>query len=476
MADKAPHSGRILVVDDEASLREVLTIMLQREGYDVETAADGAQAQALLRESDFDLIISDIKMPKVSGLKLLSFVREHAPETMMIMITAFSTSEEAVEAMKLGAFDYITKPFRNDEIRLIVHNALERRALRRENQTLRQELTERYSFANMVGKSAPMQVVYELIGKVAASRANILVTGESGTGKELVAKAIHFNSPRREHPFVPVNCGAIPETLLESELFGHEKGAFTGANGQKAGLFEVANNGTIFLDEIGELPANMQVKLLRVLQEREFRRVGGTKDVAVDVRLIAATNKDLAVETKEGRFREDLYYRLNVIHIPLPPLRERPEDIPLLISHFYQSHAGHDVKISEAALRLLLDYPWPGNIRELHNVLERCLVLGSAECINVDGLPHQMRGAIAGKPLHDLPEGGLDLDAYLGDIERELLLQALERSNNVRTRAAELLKMSFRSIRYRLAKFGLEVGEEQGDHHIPESDQDAVVK
>lgn len=455
MADKA-QTGRILVVDDEASLREVLTIMLQREGYDVETAADGSAAQALLQESDFDLIISDIKMPKVSGVELLRFVRAHAPETMMLMITAFSTSEEAVEAMKLGAFDYITKPFRNDEIRLIVRNALERRALRQENQTLRQELVQRYSFANMVGKSAPMQEVYALIGKVAPSRANVLVTGESGTGKELVAKAIHFNSPRRDYAFVPVNCGAIPETLLESELFGHEKGAFTGAAGQKAGLFEVADNGTIFLDEIGELPASMQVKLLRVLQEREFRRVGGTKDLSIDVRLIAATNKDLAIETKEGRFREDLYYRLNVIHIPLPPLRERPEDIPLLISHFYQSHAGHDLKVSEAALRLLLDYPWPGNIRELHNVLERCLVLGSAECIGVDCLPPQVRGATAGTPAHDLPEGGLDLDAYLGAIERELLLKALERSNGVRTRAAELLKMSFRSIRYRLAKFGMD--------------------
>lgn len=456
MVNKA-HGGRILIVDDEASLREVLTIMLQREGYDVESAADGADAQALLQNSDFDLIISDIKMPKVSGLKLLGFVREHAPETMMIMITAFSTSEEAVEAMKLGAFDYITKPFRNDEIRLIVRNALERRSLRQENQTLRQELSQRYSFANMVGKSAPMQRVYELISKVAPSRANVLVTGESGTGKELVAKAIHFNSPRRDHPFVPVNCGAIPETLLESELFGHEKGAFTGASGQKAGLFEVANNGTIFLDEIGELPASMQVKLLRVLQEREFRRVGGTRDLTVDVRLIAATNKDLAGETKEGRFREDLYYRLNVIHIPLPPLRERMEDIPLLISHFYQSHAGHDIKVSEAALRLLLDYPWPGNIRELHNVLERCLILGSSECIGVDCLPPHLRGAPVGTPAHDLPEEGLDLDAYLGAIERELLLKALERSNNVRSRAAELLKMSFRSIRYRLAKFGLDV-------------------
>lgn len=458
MGEKA-HTGRILVVDDEASLREVLTIMLQREGYEVESAANGAEAQARLQECAFDLVISDIKMPKVSGLQLLNFIREQAPETMVIMITAFSTSEEAVEAMKLGAFDYITKPFRNDEIRLIVHNALERKNLRQENQELRQELGQRYSFANMVGKSQSMQEVYELIRKVAVSRANVLVTGESGTGKELVAKAIHFNSERSASPFVPINCGAIPETLLESELFGHEKGAFTGATGLKAGLFEVANHGTIFLDEIGELPASMQVKLLRVLQEREFRRVGGTRNLPVDVRLIAATNKDLANETREGRFREDLYYRLNVIHIPMPPLRERTEDIPLLISHFYRSHAGHDVRISPAALRLLLDYPWPGNIRELHNVLERCLVLEATESISVDSLPLQLRGAPAGTAVHVLPEEGLDLDAYLGAIERELLLKALERSNGVRTRAAELLKMTFRSIRYRLEKFGLDPGE-----------------
>lgn len=458
MIDKK-KSGRILVVDDEASLREVLTIMLHREGYQVESAANGAEAQILLQESDFDLVISDIKMPKVTGLELLRYVREKCPETIMIMITAFSTSEEAVEAMKLGAFDYILKPFRNDEIRLVVRNALERKALRFENQALRQELVQRYSFANMVGKSQPMQQVYELIGKVAASRSNLLVTGESGTGKELVAKAVHFNSGRRDHPFVPINCGAIPETLLESEFFGHEKGSFTGASGQKAGLFEVANNGTIFLDEIGELPLSMQVKLLRVLQEREFRRVGGTRNIPVDVRLIAATNKDLAVETREGRFREDLYYRLNVIHIPLPPLRERTEDIPLLISHFYQSQVGHDVKVTETAMQLLLDYSWPGNIRELHNVLERCLVLGSPECIGADCLPPHLRGATVGIVQHDLPEEGLDLDEYLGAIERELLLKALERSNNVRTKAAELLKMSFRSIRYRLAKFGMNVDE-----------------
>lgn len=453
-------TGRILVVDDEASLREVLSIMLQREGYDVETATNGAEAQALVPRGNYDLIISDIKMPKVTGIELLRFVRQHTPETIMVMITAFSTSEEAVAAMKLGAFDYITKPFRNDEIRLIVRNALERRALRQENQSLRQELGQRYSFANMIGKSQSMQDVYELIRKVAVSRANVLVTGESGTGKELVAKAIHFNSDRRDHSFVPVNCGAIPETLLESELFGHEKGAFTGAVGMKAGLFEVANGGTIFLDEIGELPQAMQVKLLRVLQEREFRRIGGTRDVAVDVRLIAATNKDLAIETKEGRFREDLYYRLNVIHIPLPPLRERTEDIPLLISHFYQENAGHDVKVSEGVMRLLLDYPWPGNIRELHNVLERCLVLGPAEELSADCLPAQLRGAAVGAPAHDLPPEGLDLDAYLAVIERELLVKALERSNGVRTRAAELLKVSFRSIRYRLAKFALDSEDE----------------
>jgi two-component system response regulator PilR (NtrC family) len=452
---------RILVVDDEESMREFLSIMLHREGYKVDAAGDGAQAVARLKEQDYDLIISDIKMPRLSGLDLLAHVRQRSPETAMIMITAFSTTEQAVEAMKQGAYDYITKPFKNEEIRLIVKNALERKALRQENLELKKELGRRYSFSGLVGKSKPMQEVYDLIRKVAASRVNVLITGESGTGKELAARAIHHNSERREQPFVPINCGAIPENLLESELFGHEKGSFTGAIQQKAGLFEVADGGTLFLDEIGELPAMMQVKLLRVLQEREFRRVGGTKDIRIDVRLIAATNRDLHSAVGTGDFREDLFYRLNVIQVALPPLRERREDIPLLVEHFCRKMTGKDsVPVTEKAMRRILDYHWPGNIRELENAVERCLVLGHAEELTEDclPLPLQSQGQGGGALLAELPEAGLDLDDYLGGIEKDILLKALERTGGVRKKAAELLGITFRSIRYRLAKFGIDAG------------------
>jgi len=377
----------------------------------------------------------------------------------MIMITAFSSTEEAVEAMKQGAFDYITKPFKNEEIRLVVKNALERKTLRQENLELKKELGKRYSFGNLIGKSKSMQQVYDLISKVANSKANVLVTGESGTGKELVARALHYNSDRRESPFVPINCGAIPENLLESELFGHEKGSFTGAIQQKSGLFEVANGGTLFLDEIGELPAMMQVKLLRVLQEKEVRRVGGTKNIVVDVRLVAATNKDLEEEVSQGTFREDLFYRLNVIRLALPPLRERRDDIPVLIEHFYQKITGKSgLKVGDQALRRLLDYNWPGNIRELENVIERCIVLGQGDELGEDCLPANLKA----EPLSSegqvmqIPDSGLDIDAYLGGIEKDILLKALDKTGGVRKKAAELLGISFRSIRYRLAKFGIE--------------------
>jgi two-component system response regulator PilR (NtrC family) len=460
-----PAKYQILLVDDEESMREFLSIMLHREGYQVDAVGDGAQAVERLKVQGYDLVISDIKMPRLNGFELLAHIRERFPETVVLMITAFSTTEEAVEAMKQGAYDYITKPFRNEEIRLIVKNALERRSLRQENLLLKKEIDRRYSFGSLIGKSKKMQEVYELIEKVATSRANVLVAGESGTGKELVAKAIHYNSERKEKPFVAVNCGAIPENLLESELFGHEKGSFTGAIQQKAGLFEVANGGTLFLDEIGELPASMQVKLLRVLQEREFRRVGGTKNIQVDVRLIAASNKELEEEVARGAFREDLFYRLNVIRILLPPLRERREDIPLLIEHFYRNITGRQgVEIAEGALRSLLDYHWPGNVRELENVVERCLVLGQSNQITASGLPpqfHSPRVAEQGQ-LAEIPDSGLDLDAYLGGIEKEILLKALEKTGGVRKRAAELLGLTFRSIRYRLAKFGIEPdGEEE---------------
>ncbi|PLX85723.1 MAG: Fis family transcriptional regulator [Desulfuromonas sp.] len=455
----------ILVVDDEESMREFLTIMLHREGYRTDAVADGVQAVARLKEQAYDLIISDIKMPRLDGFGLLKHIQERSPETAMIMITAHGSTEQAVEAMKEGAYDYITKPFKNEEIRLIVKNALERKTLRQENRELKKELGRRYSFGNLVGKSKAMQDLYDLIQKVAGSKVNILVTGESGTGKELVAKAVHYNSDRADGPFVPINCGAIPENLLESELFGHEKGAFTGAHQQKAGLFEVAAGGTLFLDEIGELPAMMQVKLLRVLQEREFRRVGGTKTIKADVRLIAATNKDLEVEVGNGDFREDLFYRLNVIRLHLPPLRERREDIPLLLEHFYRDLSGQEsVAVSEGAMRRILDYRWPGNIRELVNVIERCVVLGQSGELTEGALPPNLRGQGAPCPegLDALPETGLDLDDYLGKIEKDLLLKALDRSGGVRKKAAELLGISFRSIRYRLSKFGIDPdGEEE---------------
>ncbi|MFA5585845.1 MAG: sigma-54 dependent transcriptional regulator [Saccharofermentanales bacterium] len=457
--------NRILIVDDEESLREILSIMLHREGYLVDAAIDGAQAVARMREITYDLVISDIKMPRLDGFELLRHIKERTPETVVIMITAFSSTEEAVEAMKRGAYDYITKPFKNEEIRLIIKNALERRALRQENQELKKELGKRYSFGSLIGKSKAMQEVYDLIQKVAGSRANVLVTGESGTGKELVAKALHYNSDRREKPFVPINCGAIPENLLESELFGHEKGSFTGAVQQKAGLFEVANGGTLFLDEIGELPPMMQVKLLRVLQEREFRRVGGTRDMHIDVRLIAATNKDLEIEVGRGGFREDLFYRLNVIRIALPSLRERREDIPLLVEHLFRKLTDtEEVRVSDGVMRRLLDYHWPGNIRELENFLERCVVLGQTGEITEDQLPPQINGRALPCPgqIDQIPETGLDLDEYLGKIEKDILLKALEKTGGVRKKAAELLGITFRSIRYRLAKFGVEAdGEEE---------------
>lgn len=460
---KKPY--RILVVDDEESMREFLSIMLHREGYQVEAVQDGSQAVDRLKQAQFDLVITDIQMPRLDGFGVLQYVLDRSKETAVIMVTAFSTTEQAVEAMKLGAYDYITKPFKNDEIRLIVKNALERKELRQENLQLKKDLGERYSFCNLIGKSKSMRDVYDLVEKVAVSKVNVLITGESGTGKEMVAGAVHFNSDRADRPFVPINCGAIPENLLESELFGHEKGSFTGATQKKDGLFEVAEGGTLFLDEIGELPAMMQVKLLRVIQDREVRRVGGVKNIKVDVRIVAATNKDLDTEVAEGNFREDLYYRLNVIRLDLPPLRQRREDIPLLISHFFEKYNGSaDQEIEEGTMRYLLDYPWPGNIRELENVVERCTVLGHGKSLKSDCLPSQIlnAGRQSGGELAEIPETGLDLDEYLAGIEKDILLKALDRTSGVRKKAAELLNISFRSIRYRLAKFGLGEDDEEG--------------
>ncbi len=451
---------RILIVDDEESMREFLSIMLHREGYQIDTAIDGAQAVNHLRDHSYDLVISDIKMPRMTGLELLNHIKERTPETVVLMVTAFSSTDEAVDAMKQGAYDYITKPFRNEEIRLIVKNALERRELRQENLALKEELGKRFSFEGLIGKSKAMQDVFTMVRKVAASPVKVLVTGESGTGKELVARAIHYNSDRREGPFVPINCGAIPENLLESELFGHEKGAFTGAIRQKPGLFETASHGTIFLDEIGELPPSMQVKLLRVLQENEFRRVGGNKDIQANVRVLAATNRHLEEAVAEGRFREDLYYRFNVIRIDLPPLRQRREDIPVMIDFFWERFTGQkELKVNDDAMRRLIDYQWPGNVRELENVIERATVLGHDNEITLDCLPPNLVTGMSTSvtPLTDIPETGMDLDAYLGEIEKEILIKALAKSGGVRKCAAGLLGITFRSIRYRLGKFDIEV-------------------
>jgi two-component system response regulator PilR (NtrC family) len=363
--------------------------------------------------------------------------------------------------MKLGAYDYIAKPFKVEEVKVLVRNALEKRDLERENLRLKKEILERYSFSGLVGKSKKMRDIYNLIEKLSASMASVLVLGESGTGKELVAKAIHYNSPRKDKPFIAVNCGAIPETLMESELFGHKKGSFTGAIADRAGLFEQANGGTLFLDEIGEVPLQLQAKLLRVLQEREFRRVGGAQEIKTDVRIVAASNRDLEEQVKEGSFREDLFYRLNVVQIRMPSLRERTEDIPLLAEHFFKKFLPPPYTteiITGEALKALESYRFPGNVRELENIVERCLALGD-KAITKSALPDQVVGCSRTTPLGgagELPPEGMNLEAYLDGIEKCFLLQALEKSGGVKKKAAEILGLSFRSFRYRLAKFGMD--------------------
>jgi two-component system response regulator PilR (NtrC family) len=450
--------ARILVVDDEKSMRDLLSITLEKEGYDVLTAAGGEPAIEALHRESVDAVITDLRMPKVDGLQVLRVAKEISPDTAVIMITAVASTETAVEAMKLGAYDYITKPFKLDEVNLIVRNALERKRLRDENLYLRKQLETQHRFENIIGKSGVIAEVFDTIRKIADSPSTAMLTGESGTGKELVARAIHFNSFRRDKPFVSVNCGAIPEGLMESELFGHVRGAFTGAVSNKIGLFSAAEAGTLFLDEITEIPALLQVKLLRAIQVREIRRVGDTKDIKTDVRLIAASNRDLEEAVQEGILREDLFYRLNVIPIQLPPLRERREDIPLLVAHFLQKFSkelGKDVRgVTPEAMAVLERYRWPGNIRELENVLERAIVLGAGDMLGVDSLPESVRRErpVKGLDSVDLPEDGLDLEATLDAIESRYLQRALDRTGGVQTKAAELLKMTFRQFRYKLQK------------------------
>ena len=454
--------SNLLIVDDEQGIRQLLTLVFSRAGHRVRAAENGKQALALLHEEPVDLIISDVKMPDMGGVELLRAAREFLPEVAVVMMTAFATVETAREAFKLGADDFIQKPFDVDELKLIVAKALEKIDLVKENQAFKRAQHERGKLGNIIGRSARMQAVYQMIETVAEVPSTVLVTGESGTGKELVARAIHDLSPRAEKPFVSINCGAFTETLLESELFGYMKGSFTGANANRKGLFEAAHKGTIFLDEVGEMTPAMQVKLLRVLQERKVRPVGAHAEVEIDTRVIAATNRDLAAMIKDGSFREDLFYRISVIPIELPPLRERSEDIPELAEHFvrkYCAQTGRTLSISEKAMRLLEAYTWPGNVRELEHTIERAVALERSPAIQPERLPEQItkynpdfaRRRSDSDPLA-LPEKGLNLVAHLEHLEKTYVLEALERTDFNQTRAAELLQLSVRSLRHLLDK------------------------
>lgn len=450
---------KLLVVDDERSMRELLDLVLKREGYSVDTAENGTAALELVRQNLYDLIISDVKMPDISGIELLERVREVSPETLVVMITAFATVDTARRAFKLGAEDFVIKDagFDVEELKVIIGKALEKKRLRQENVLLKRELRQRSSLDNIIGRSPQMQAVYQMIETVAATTSTVLITGESGTGKELVARAIHNLSNREAARFVSINCGAFTETLLESELFGYMKGSFTGAVSNRKGLFEAAEGGTIFLDEIGETTPAMQVKLLRVLQERSIRRVGGVEEIPVDCRVVAATNRDLGQMVEEGSFRNDLYYRISVIPIEMPPLRARRVDIPDLVCHFlekYSSSAGRGrLEISDEATRYLESYDWPGNVRELENTIERAVALESDAVIKPTRLPERI---LKYKPRNitdlDIPEEGIDLEAYLAQLEKDYIIRALHRTAGNQTRAAEILHMPVRSLRHLLDK------------------------
>jgi two-component system response regulator PilR (NtrC family) len=452
--------SNLLVVDDEQSLLEFLNLLFEEEGYDVHRANSVTEARLAISGRSYDLVLCDILMPDGNGLDLLREIKERHPHTAVIMMTAYTSTKSAIEAMKLGAYHYISKPFDVEELKVVVSKALEKTVLEEENVYLRRELEQKYQFANIIGRSQKMLEVFSLIERVAKTQSTVLIRGDSGTGKELIARAIHFQGPRKENRFSPVNCGAFPETLLESELFGYEKGSFTGASREKKGLFQESHEGTLFLDEIGEMTPAMQVKLLRALQEKKVRRVGGTQEEDVDVRIIAATNRDLRELIDEGSFREDLYYRINVIPIHLPPLRQRRGDIELLAEHFirkYSTQMGIEPKpITIEALQLLETYDWPGNVRELENTIERALALSTAESLTTHDLPLNFRSERAALgEVAVLPEEGIDLEAYLDSIRTQLMSQALERTHGVQTQAAEVLEMTFRSFRYYAKKLGL---------------------
>ena len=460
MGGQEVSTSRILVVDDEMIVCESCKRILEEEGYEVDIALSGKEAFEKMKANPFDIVITDLKMPGIDGMEVLKTLRKEYPDSIIIMITGFSTVETAVEAMKLGAFDYIPKPFTPDEVTIVVKKAIEKKSLMLENIYLRQELQEKYGFHNIVGKSKKMQEIYRIIAKVAMTDSTVLIYGQSGTGKELIARAIHFNSPRREKQFVPVDCAVLSENLLESELFGHVRGSFTGAVTTKPGLFEVADGGTVFLDEVGNISLSIQAKLLRVLQEREFTPVGGTKSKKVDIRLIAATNKDLEKMIKEETFREDLYYRLNIVPISLPTLKERQEDIPLLAVHFlkkYTEEMGKTIKaFTPEAMEKLMKYPWPGNVRELENVIERTVVMTDDEMVRVEHLilPGQQEKEISENQIpltsEELKEIKKQMrEKAVEEIERAFVLNALERHQSNVTRAAEevgMLRPNFQAL------------------------------
>jgi two-component system response regulator PilR (NtrC family) len=461
-------ASRVLVVDDERSMRELLSIVLRRDGHRVLIADSGKAAIEILKREQVDVLITDIRMPEMTGVDVLREAKLIDPNIISIVMTAFATTDTAVEALRLGAADYVHKsPNAVADLRLRVKKELERRRLQQENVLLKRALHSSHQFSNIIGSSPPMLAVFELVETIAATSSTVLITGESGTGKELVARAIHVRSPRSDRPFVAVNCGALPETLLDSELFGHMRGAFTGADTNKKGLLEVAEKGTIFLDEIGEMSQMVQVKLLRVLQERKFRRLGGTEEVEADIRIITATNRDLSKMVAAGEFREDLYYRINVIPVHLPPLRDRAEDVQHLAEHFVSKFATQMNKrisgLSGAAAACLRGYSWPGNVRELENAMERAVALERTPAILPESLPEAVRACSNGSapsspPIaatDDFPEAGFDLEQHVQHIEREYIAEALRRANGVKKNAAELLGLSFRQFRYLLKKYNL---------------------
>jgi two-component system response regulator AtoC len=451
---------RILVVDDEESFRQMLQILLKKHGFLVDTAHDGSTALHKALQNDYAFILCDIRMPVVDGPDFLKQYIATGRQATFIMMSAYGTIDTAIECMKLGAYDYISKPFKRDEILLVLKKAEERERLKKENIRLREEINKEYSFSNIISKNPKMQEIFTLIKKVCDFKTTVLILGDSGTGKELIARAIHYNSNRKKHPFVAVNCGAIPENLLESELFGHTKGAFTDAVADKIGLFEEADKGTLFLDEIGEMPLALQVKLLRVLQESEIRQIGSGKTRKVDVRVVSATAKDLSEEVESGRFREDLFYRLNVFSIKVPPLRDRIEDVPLLAEHFLRKHGERlgkeGVGISTDLMKVLMKYQWPGNVRELENCIERGLILCDSEEINEDCMPESMHDQLSSESIAGILSDCLSIKKADAILERELIRKALERTGGNRTHAAKLLEISHRALLYKLKEYGLE--------------------